>query len=73
MVSLTEFDNRTHVSTFTASTEADITKLPTTTENGKEELADCEPVVHGSQCIVMRPSAKVFMLDGDTDTWVEFG
>ena len=55
---------------FMADTDADISKLPTTSTPGMQQGEDtisCKPVGQGSSCFVI-DSSKVYMLKS-TDEW----
>lgn len=63
-------DPTTRTFVFSASKASEISDLPTTTERGKGVLSTVEPVAPGSSCYLTNGSMDIYMLDGDTNTWI---
>ena len=70
MVGCIEYDERLDISSFYADTIADLDKLPTLTENGKEEIKNINTCKVGSSCLC-REDGELYFLTGD-NTWEIF-
>lgn len=67
---LNDIDVTTRTAVFSISKASEISDLPTTTEYGKGVLSTVAPVAPGSSCYLTDGTMDIYMLDGDTDTWV---
>lgn len=68
MISLISKNYNTNYCVFAVDTVPELDKLPTTTKNGKENLAYMFPCVVGSRAIVTETSER-YILDGQ-NKWV---
>lgn len=69
MLYLNDIDYTTRTAVFSASNASEISKLPTTTEKGKDLLSTMDPVAPGSSCYLTDGTMDIYILDGDTNTW----
>ena len=70
MVGCIDYNHTLDVSTFYADYIADLSKLPTMTEDGKEELKNVNICKVGSNCLC-REDGELYFLTGD-NTWEKF-
>lgn len=68
MISLINKNYSTNYCVFAVDTVSELDKLPTTTENGKENFAYMFPCIVGSRAIVTETSER-YILDGQ-NKWV---
>lgn len=68
MISLISKNYNTNYCVFAVDTVPELDKLPTTTKNGKENLAYMFPCIVGSRAIVTETSER-YILDGQ-NKWV---
>lgn len=72
MVSLREINYTTNCARFAISTPADIADLPTQTTTGVDGYGTkLEPVKAGSSAITTSGEVKLYMLDGESNEWIE--
>lgn len=69
MVTLNGMDYTFNTASFSISSAADIAKLPTMTEKGKNEAASYEACAPGSTALLTDGTFGVYVLDGDSNTW----
>ena len=72
MVVLNELNLATRWAQFYCDKELELTKLPTRTAKGKDEISSISPISPGSFCLCGE-TTNLFYLNGDSDTWELFG
>lgn len=71
MVTLNGMDYTFNTASFSISSAADIAKLPTMTAEGREGNTVFPPVKAGSTAITTSGDFKLYMLDGESNSWEE--
>lgn len=69
MISLISKNYNTNYCVFAVDTVPELDKLPTTTKNGKENLAYMFPCIVGSRAIVTETSDR-YILNGTQNKWI---
>ena len=71
MITRLGMDFSSKLAVFSISSAADVTNLPTMSEYGKEDAAQCQPVAPGSKATLDDGSGTKYVLSSSTNTWVQ--